>query len=213
MQTDAGSFRTGRVSGLTFSHGKKLIEKSKVCHKKTSQPPLDTKRKWKRTKFNECKKIKNNKKNNKNTKKKKKKIAREAHRPAISSPNEVITMLNRIEKSRTRIATCSGGLCHVEWMGSYHRITRDAKTRWCEPMLEMWYKTPDKVTTIIMCLLYTFFSREYVTLLSLFWSFLTSLVLCVTILVPLYHTMLTNVTANTLNQRKLGWWYGIGKRK
>ena len=42
------------------------------------------------------------------------------------------------------LGTWSDGLYHVGWMSSYHRITWDVNT-------------PDQVTTVIICLLYTFF--------------------------------------------------------
>ena len=64
------------VSYLTCSASKKLIETSRECHNHKQQPIPDTNRMRKRTKTNTY-----------NTK------AREAHRPAPSSPSELITML------------------------------------------------------------------------------------------------------------------------
>ena len=62
---------------------KKLIEKSRECHNHKPQPTPDTMRKRKMTKTNTYKTNTN---------------AREAHRPAPSSPIEVITMLNGMTK-------------------------------------------------------------------------------------------------------------------
>ena len=58
----------------------KLIEKSRECHNHKPQPTPDTKRKRKRTKTN------------------KQTNAQEGHRPAPSSPSEVITMLKCMTK-------------------------------------------------------------------------------------------------------------------
>ena len=57
----------------------KLLEKSRDCHNHNPQPNSDTKRKSKRTKINACTIKQTN--------------AREAHRPALSSPSEVSTVL------------------------------------------------------------------------------------------------------------------------
>ena len=66
----------------------KLSEKSRECHSHKPQPThvtKSTKRKEQRTKINACK---INKQTN----------ARETHKPALSSPSDVTTMLNRTEK-------------------------------------------------------------------------------------------------------------------
>ena len=59
---------------------KKLIEKSRECHNHKPQPAPDTKRKRKWTKINTCK----------------------INKSALSSPNEVITMLKGLRKKNTR---------------------------------------------------------------------------------------------------------------
>ena len=65
-----------------FTGTQKSIEKSRECHNHKPQPTHDTKRKKKRQKHVQ------NKQTN----------AREAHRTALSSPSEVITMLKRMKK-------------------------------------------------------------------------------------------------------------------
>ena len=61
---------------------KELIEKSRECHNHKPQPTLNTKRKRKMTNLTHTKQTN----------------AREAHRPALSSSSEVITMLKRMKQ-------------------------------------------------------------------------------------------------------------------
>ena len=54
----------------------------------------------------------------------------------------------------------SCGLYHVDLLSSYHRITRDVKRRvWSDDVSSS--SRHDQVTTVIICLLYTFFCLNF----------------------------------------------------
>ena len=80
-ETDTRRSVTDHTASVAVYKNKRLIEKSRECHNDKPQPTPDTKRKRKRTKTNTCKTN-----------------AREAHRPAPSSPSEVIAMLTGMKK-------------------------------------------------------------------------------------------------------------------
>ena len=70
-----------------INYGKKLIEKSREWHNHTPQPNSDAKRKRKRTESKLCRINKQ---------------MHEKHIDQLSSPGEVITMLNRTEKHENK---------------------------------------------------------------------------------------------------------------
>ena len=120
------------------------------------------------------------------------------------------------------IVTLFGVLCHVEWMSSYHKTTiREASSviKWYDVI---YYDRSSYYCNTMFIVLYVFFCLIMLNCVSFYgkreiftvmFAFPTSLVLDVTVLLPLFQTTLSNVAAKTRNRRKLGWWYGIGKRE